>query len=92
VGFHKPGALRWVPKKEEVPWLFKVDKVDMTGDHERCTKRFAQNARKNAKSLLNPVGIVRFTAKSATQREKIAVVKREANDRRHHRCRPKIDK
>jgi hypothetical protein len=50
-----------------------ADTAELRG---RCTRRFAQNVRKNAKSLLNPEMTVRYTAESATQSEKIAVVKR----------------
>jgi hypothetical protein len=42
----------------------------------KCTKRFAQNARKNAKSLSNPEMTVRYIAKNALQNAKAAVVKR----------------
>ncbi len=48
----------------------------MTGGQGRCTKRFVQTARKSAKFLSSPAGTVPFSAKSATQSEKIAVAKR----------------
>jgi len=50
--------------------------VDMAGDHERCTRRFAQNARKNARSLLSPEMTVRYTARIAIQSARTKVVKR----------------
>ena len=61
-------------RKEEAIWLFKVD---MTEGHGRCIKRSVQIARKSAKFPSSPAETVRFIAKSATQSEKIAVVKRD---------------
>ena len=58
--------------KEEMVWLFKAD---MTDSREICIKRFVRIARKSAKFLLSPAGIAQFIVKSATQSEKIAVVK-----------------
>ena len=51
----------------------------MTEAHGRRIKRSVRIARKSAKFLLSPVEIVRFTAESATQSEKIAVVKRDTH-------------
>jgi len=50
--------------------------VDTAEGHERCTRRFAQNVRKNAKSLLNPEMTVRYTARIAIQSARTQVVKR----------------
>jgi hypothetical protein len=49
--------------EKEVTWrISKVVAVDSAELRERCTRRFVQNARKNAKSLLNPEMTVRYTA------------------------------
>jgi len=62
---------------KEVTWhINKVVAVDTAELHERCTRRFAQNARKNAKSLLNPEMTVRYTAGIAIQSARTKVVKR----------------
>jgi hypothetical protein len=50
--------------------------VDTAEGHGRCTRRFAQNVRKNAKSLLNPEMTVRYTARIAIQSVRTKVVKR----------------
>lgn len=51
---------------QEVTWdIKKVAAVDTAEGHGRCTRRFAQNVRKNAKSLLNPEMTVRYTARIA---------------------------
>jgi hypothetical protein len=47
----------------------------MTEGREKCTKRFVQSAKKNAKFLSNQGKIAQFIAKTATQNEKIAAVK-----------------
>jgi len=53
---------------QEVTWdIKKVAAVDTAEGHGRCTRRFAQNVRKNAKSLLNPGMTVRYTARIAIQ-------------------------
>jgi hypothetical protein len=39
--------------------------VDSTERRERCTRRFAQTVRKNARSLSNPAETVQYTARSA---------------------------
>lgn len=65
--------------KEEIIWLFRVDMIDGRG---RCIKRSVQTARKSVKFLLSPVGTVQFTAKSATQSEKITAVKTGVNWRK----------
>ena len=56
----------------------------MTDGHGRCIKRFVRIARKSAKFPLSPAETVQFTAKIATQSEKIAVVKRDAG--RYKKC------
>jgi hypothetical protein len=50
--------------------------VDTAEGHGRCIRRFAQNVRKNAKSLLNPEMTVRYTARIAIQSARTKVVKR----------------
>ena len=60
-------------KKEEMAWLFKVE-VDLTDGRGRCIKRFVRSVRKSAKFPSNPAETVRFSAKSVTQRKKIAAV------------------
>ncbi|KPK41181.1 MAG: hypothetical protein AMJ78_06250, partial [Omnitrophica WOR_2 bacterium SM23_29] len=63
--------------KKEVKWdISKVAAVDTAEGRERCTRRFAQNVRKNAKSLLNPEMTVRYTARIAIQSARTKVVKR----------------
>jgi len=47
-----------------------AEETDSTGDRERCTKRFALNARKNAKYRSNPLKASRFIAEIASQSEK----------------------
>ena len=50
--------------KKETTWH--LDKMmGMAGVRERCTRRHAQNVKKNAKSLLNPAETVLYTARSA---------------------------
>lgn len=61
--------------KKEATWdMKKVAAVDTAEGHGRCTRRFAQSVRKNAKSLLNPEMTVRYTARIAIQsaRTKVA--------------------
>jgi hypothetical protein len=50
--------------------------VDTAEGHRRCTRRFAQNVRRNAKSLLNPAVTVRYTARIAFQSARTKGVKR----------------
>jgi hypothetical protein len=48
---------------KEVTWYINKAAVVDTGELPgRCTRRFAQNVRKNAKSLLNPEMTVPYTA------------------------------
>ena len=47
----------------EVIWGIKAAAGDMTELQNRCTRRFVPNAKKNAKSLLNPEKTVRYTAR-----------------------------
>jgi hypothetical protein len=60
--------------KEET-WDIKVVVVDSAG-RGRCTRQFARNARKSAKSRLNPEMIVRYTARNVIQSARTKVVKR----------------
>ncbi len=53
--------------------------VDLTVDQERCTKRLAQNATKNAKSLLSLERIVRYIARIVFQSARTKIVKSEPN-------------
>jgi len=62
--------------KEETWDIKVVVAVDSVG-HGRCTRQFAQNARKNAKSRLNPEMIVRYTARIVIQSVRTQVVKRK---------------
>mgnify|MGYP001578560497 FL=1 len=48
----------------------------MTGSRRKCIKQFVLSARKSVKFLLSLVELVQFIAKSVTQNEKIAAVKR----------------
>ena len=58
---------------KEATWhLNKV--VGMAGVRERCTRRHAQNVKKNVKSLLNPAETVLYTARSALRSAEIANV------------------
>jgi len=61
--------------KEET-WDIRVVVVVDSAGHGRCTRRFAQNARKNAKSLLNPEKTARYTARNAIQSARTKAVKR----------------
>jgi len=68
--------VKFLPKlKREVTWDIKVAE-DTAQVHGRCTRRFAQNAKKNAKFLLNPEMIVRYTARIAIQSARTEAVKR----------------
>jgi hypothetical protein len=63
---------------KEVTWdTHKVVAVDSAEGHERCTRRFAQNARKNAKSLSNPEMTARYTARNAFQSARTKAAKRK---------------
>jgi len=53
-----------------------VDTAEVRG---RCTRRFAQNATRNAKFLLNPVMTVRYIARSAFQSVRTKSAKSESN-------------
>lgn len=71
------GTKIFTKDKKEVTWdIKKAVAVDTAEGHERCTKRFAQNARKNAKSLLNPEMTVLYTARIAFQSARTKVVKK----------------
>jgi hypothetical protein len=66
-----------VSAHKEVTWhINKVVAVDTAQGHGRCTRRFAQTVRKNAKSLLNPEMTVRYTARIAIQNARAKAVKR----------------
>ena len=62
--------------KKEVTWYINKAAADTVEGRGRCTRRFAQNARKNAKSLLSPEMTVRYTAGIAIQSARTKVVKR----------------
>ena len=49
--------------------------MDTAEGRGRCTRRFAQNVRKNVKSLLNPEMTVRYTARIAIQSARTKAVK-----------------
>jgi hypothetical protein len=71
------GTRIFTKAKKEVTWdINKVAAVDTAEGHGRCTRRFAQNVRKNAKSLLNPEMTVRYTARIAIQSARTKVVKK----------------
>ena len=70
-----------IKTKKEIQWDINkavvVDTAmaeDTAVDRRRCTKRFAQTARKNALSRLSQAETVRFTARNASQSVKIAGV------------------
>ena len=48
--------------------------VGMAGVRERCTRRHAQNVKKNAKSLFNPAETVLYTARSVFRNAEIVAV------------------
>ena len=57
-----------------------MDKVaDTTEVRERCTRRFAKNARRNVKFLLNPAETVPYIARIAFQSARTKIVKSESN-------------
>src|SRR3990172_2021070 len=67
-----------IKTKKEITWdINKVVAVDTAGaedravDRRKCTRRFAQTARKNALSRLSQAETVRFTARNASQSVKI---------------------
>jgi len=62
--------------KKEVTWHINKAAVDTAELHGKCTRRFAQNARKNAKFLLNPEMTVRYTVRNAIRSARTKVVKR----------------
>lgn len=60
--------------KEILKWdINKVVVVDSAEGQGKCTRRFAQTAKRNAKSLSNPKTTVQYTAKIAFQNAKKAV-------------------
>ena len=66
--------------KKEVTWdINKIAVVDTTEVRGKCTRRLAQNAIRNAKFLLNPVGTVQYIAKIAFQSARTKIVKSESN-------------
>ena len=60
--------------QKEGAWGFKAV-VDLVGVPGRCTRRFAQNVRRNAKFLLSPAETARSTARSASESKRRADVK-----------------
>ena len=55
-------------EKKELTWVFKVA-VDLVV-RRKCSRQFARDVKRNAKSLLDPAETVRFTAKSVSQNAK----------------------
>jgi len=51
--------------------------MDTTEVRERCTRRFAKNARRNVKFLLNLAETVPYTARIAFQSARTKIVKSE---------------
>jgi hypothetical protein len=62
-------------KKEEAWHINKVVAADSVAVPGRCTRRFAENVKKNAKCLLNPEKIVRYIAKIVIPNVKTKAVK-----------------
>ena len=62
-----------VPKKEAV-WGIKAAAVDLAGDHGKCIRRFAKNAKKSVKCLSSPAKTARSIARNAFRSVKIAAV------------------
>jgi hypothetical protein len=62
--------------QKEVTWGIKMVVADSAEVRDRCTKRFAQTAIKNVKSLSSPAEIVRYTAGSVSQNANKAAVNR----------------
>ena len=65
--------LRQEPKEET--WDIKVA-VDSQEERGRCTKRFAQNARKNAKCHLSPEMTAQYTARIVIRNARRKAVKK----------------
>lgn len=75
-GYFKRERTRSVFKKEAVAWVIKAAVVSARVP-ERCTKRPARIARRNAKCHSSPEKIVRYTARTVSRSAKIAVVKKQ---------------
>ena len=52
--------------------------IDMVDVCERCTRQRVQSVKKNAQSLLSPVGIVLYIAKSVFRSAEVAAVSNAA--------------
>ncbi len=63
--------------KKEVTWNINKVAVDSTEVRERCTRRLAQTARKNAKFLSNRAATVQYIARNAFQSAEVKVVKKQ---------------
>jgi len=61
--------------KKEVTWDINKVEADSTEAREKCTRRLAQNAKKNAKFLSSQAVTVRYTARTAFQSAKAKAVK-----------------
>ena len=61
---------------KEGTWHTKVVVVDTAG-RGKCTRRFAQSAKKSAKSRLNPETIVRYTARIVIQSVRTKAAKKK---------------
>jgi hypothetical protein len=67
------GSALLIPKnKGRVVW--RISKVVVLAGREKCSRRPAQNVRKNAKFLLSPEKTVRYIARTAFRSVKIAAV------------------
>ena len=64
-------------KKKEAVWDIKAVglAVDSEAGRGRCTRRYARNAKKNAKSLLSQEKIVRYIARIVSQSVKTAAAR-----------------
>lgn len=58
-----------------VVWDFRMAEAGSAEGRERCIKRFARNAKRNAKFLSSRAQIVRYIAKNVSQSVKTAAVK-----------------
>jgi len=71
------GKIKFYRNQKEVAWdIKKVVAVDSAEGRGRCTRRFVQTVRKNAKSLSNPGMTVRYTAEIVSQSVRAKAVKR----------------
>jgi cobalamin biosynthesis Mg chelatase CobN len=61
--------------KREVVWHTNMAGVDLAQVHEKCTRQLAQNAKRNAKFLLNQGKTVRYIARIVFQSARTKDVK-----------------